>query len=176
MVPHELVVIRHAKSDWGDATLADFDRPLNARGQRDAPRIGRWLAAQGWLPGWWLSSPALRARQSVLAMVAAGGAAAEDIVWEPRLYGADLPVLLDIIAGIPEEVSRAAVVGHNPGLEQLVEWLSGGRGLTRTRSGALPTAGVVVLGLAGPWSRPVAGGAAVLAQVRPKALAEDERR
>ena len=66
---HKLFIMRHAKSDWSVPAGSDFDRPLARRGVRDAPRMAAWLAQQGVLPGMIVSSPALRAKQTVLAVV-----------------------------------------------------------------------------------------------------------
>ncbi|MBI5462442.1 MAG: histidine phosphatase family protein [Gammaproteobacteria bacterium] len=118
----ELLLLRHAKSDW-DQSCDDFDRPLNARGRHDAPRIGRWLREHDMLPDRVLSSPAHRAAQTAQAVCAQLGYPAERIVWDKRLYLAALETLLDILAEQTDHPQRLLLIGHNPGLEDLLEYL-----------------------------------------------------
>lgn len=117
----ELVLVRHAKSDWGDVGLPDHDRPLNDRGRRDAPRMAERLAATGFRPAALISSTALRARTTAGAFGAALGV---DVIEEPDLYGASPATLLRVAA----ESGRASVllVAHNPGMTELAHALSGG--------------------------------------------------
>lgn len=120
---HELLLLRHAKSDW-DQHCDDFNRPLNTRGQHDAPRIGQWLHKQGILPDRVLSSPARRAAQTVQAVCAALGFPAERIAWDRRLYLASSETLLDVLNEYTQHPGRLLLVGHNPGLEDLLEYLA----------------------------------------------------
>ncbi|MFA7592365.1 MAG: histidine phosphatase family protein [Thiohalobacteraceae bacterium] len=169
--PAELLILRHAKSDWtsgGD----DFDRPLNTRGHRDAPRIGTWLAARGLIPDRVLSSPARRARQTVEAVCTTLKIPAERVVWDERLYLAPLPRLLDLLADTPAETQRLLLVGHNPGLEDLLIHLARDPRPAGTDDKHLPTAGLAHLRLSS-W-RPLQGGAAELVQrIRPRDLQAD---
>lgn len=120
-----LLVLRHAKSSWDDQDLDDHERPLNDRGERDAPRMGALLREQGLLPDLILSSDAVRARDTARAAAAAaeyGG----DIQLEPDLYGAsphDIVTVLRSLGDVP--ATRVMLVGHNPGLEDLVGQLTG---------------------------------------------------
>ncbi|MFT4052028.1 MAG: histidine phosphatase family protein [Microbacterium sp.] len=116
-----LVLIRHAKSDWGDARLDDHDRPLNARGRGDAPTLARRLAATGLRVDALLSSTALRARTTAEYFGVALGLEPE---LDARLYGAPASALLD--AAVRRHVPAVAIVAHDPGMTFLASRLSGG--------------------------------------------------
>ncbi len=111
-------VLRHAKSSWKDTTLADFDRPLNARGQRSAVRIGEELHHLGLGFDLVIASTAVRVRET-LAGVEMGYGEALTVRFEPRIYEAPLQALLEIIRDTGDEVQRLLVVGHNPGCSRL---------------------------------------------------------
>ena len=116
-----LVLVRHAKSDWGSPALDDHDRPLNARGLRDAPVLARRLAVSGVRPQALLSSTALRARTTAAFFGEALGLEPER---DPELYGA--PASRIFGAAVARGVDRVAVVAHDPGMTVLAERLSGG--------------------------------------------------
>lgn len=120
-----LVLVRHAKSDWADARLDDHDRPLNARGMRDAPvlaeRVAGALAGAGLRLDAILSSTALRARTTAGFFGAALGIEPE---LDPELYGAPASALLSAAAA--RGVDRVMVVAHDPGMTVLAERLSAG--------------------------------------------------
>lgn len=121
-----LILVRHAKSDWGDASLSDRDRPLNARGERDAPamanRFWRKYHAECSL---FVSSPAVRATQT--AHIFRKSAEAKDISirFEPRIYEAPLNQLVQVVSELPDSHSCIALFGHNPGFSRLVEYFTG---------------------------------------------------
>jgi phosphohistidine phosphatase len=119
-----LLLLRHAKSDWDDSSLKDFDRPLAARGERDAPRIGKALRKRGPLPDLIISSPAARATATIEAVTKAAKLNLE-IRFDKGVYGASSPELAKLIRGLPDTSSCALLVGHNPGFEDLVGRLSG---------------------------------------------------
>ncbi len=119
-----LLLLRHAKSDWGDETLRDFDRPLSQRGERDAPRIGRALAERGVLPDLVVSSPANRARTTAAAVVEAAGLELEPR-FEGGIYEASPGELMQIIRKLPDQSGCAMLVGHNPGFENTLARLTG---------------------------------------------------
>jgi len=121
---HKLIIMRHAKSDWSTDAGSDFDRPLSGRGDRDAPRMAAWLADQGLVPGLILSSPALRTKQTVLAVVEKLQIPEQEIVWEPSIYEASLSQLLDVLDRYSSAADCVLLMGHNPGLDSLVEYLS----------------------------------------------------
>lgn len=116
-----LVLVRHAKSDWGNPALDDHDRPLNDRGIRDAPRMARELAETGFRPEVILSSTALRARTTAEAFAAEFGVA---VNLDPELYGAPGRTLL--AAAAASGARQVIVVAHDPGMTDLAEQLSGG--------------------------------------------------
>ena len=115
-----LVLVRHAKSDWGDPHLDDHDRPLNDRGRRDAPRMARRLAETGFRPDALVSSTAVRARTTAEAFAEELGAA---VTLDPELYGAPARALL--AAAAATGVRSVLVVAHDPGMSVLAAQLSG---------------------------------------------------
>nr|WP_254047361.1 histidine phosphatase family protein [Streptomyces aureus] len=159
--PRRLLVLRHAKSAWPKG-VADQDRPLGPRGLRDAPAVGRFLAGAGGPPDLVLCSPARRARHT-WDLAAAELDGAVPIRHDPRLYGADGPELLDVVHGVSDEVATLLLVGHNPGLEDLVLLLAAGAkgaaGVAGTDKDVLdrvrtkfPTSAIAFLTLYGPWT------------------------
>jgi phosphohistidine phosphatase len=118
-----LLLLRHAKSSWKDESLPDQERPLARRGLNDAPRVGRLLNEQNLLPDLILSSTARRARQTVELVVDAAGYSGE-ISWLDNLYAAAPEEILDILSILPSHYACVMVVGHNPGLEELVALLT----------------------------------------------------
>jgi phosphohistidine phosphatase len=119
-----LLLLRHAKSDWGDSSLRDFDRPLADRGKRDAPRMGRALKDRGPVPDLIVSSPAARAKATAEAAIKSGGFSAS-LQFDEGIYGASTSELMRIVRHLPDESSSVLMVGHNPGFEELVYRLSG---------------------------------------------------
>ena len=121
-MPRLLTLIRHAKSSWSDPDLADVDRPLNSRGKRDAPEMGRRLETIGFRPDIVLSSPARRARRTAKAIIREiGGKPA--LVIEHSLYMAEPDEMLDLVRNLGGSVTHVALVGHNPGMTELVNLL-----------------------------------------------------
>ena len=119
-----LLIMRHAKSSWKAEGLPDDQRPLNKRGQADAPRMGRLLRDFGLVPGAILSSTAVRAQQTALAAAEACGFQG-DIQFEASLYGAPAETYLSLLPALTAELPIVMVVGHNPGLEELLAELTG---------------------------------------------------
>lgn len=114
-----LLMMRHAKSSWKDASMADQERPLNKRGRRDAPRMGQRLQDAGLFPQSILSSTAERARQTATAVADATGFEGE-IHFDATLYAAAPEAYLAALRGVPAETRVALLIGHNPGLEELL--------------------------------------------------------
>ncbi len=119
-----LLLLRHAKSDWDDTSLRDFDRPLAARGERDAPRIGKALRKRGALLDLIISSPAVRAKATIEAVIKTAKLKLE-IRFDETIYGASSPELMRLIRRLPDGNSCVLLVGHNPGFEDLVGRLTG---------------------------------------------------
>ena len=119
-----LLILRHAKSSWKNSSLADPDRPLNQRGKRDAPRIGQLLRDEDLTPDLILCSTARRARDTAEALAETSGYEGE-IEFRPEFYMGDPEAYLRALRGLSDDYQCVMVVGHNPGLEELVETLSG---------------------------------------------------
>ncbi|MCO6456867.1 MAG: histidine phosphatase family protein [Pirellulaceae bacterium] len=120
-----LLILRHAKSDWDDPSLADHDRPLNKRGRRDAPRIGRLLVERSLVPRQVFTSSAVRARATAEMVVQECGIAESQVVVAPQLYLAGPETYLDYLRWHAVADGPVMVVGHNPGLESLLHVLTG---------------------------------------------------
>lgn len=147
-----LVLVRHAKASWAVPGQGDFERPLNPRGQRDAPEMGRRLAARGFAPDLFLASPAVRAHQTARNIARQLDFPREDIEWEPAIYEASAEDLLAILRGLDPGATRALLVGHNPGFTDLVNALTG------ADLANLPTCGVAEIDLAvDAWAAVAAG-------------------
>jgi phosphohistidine phosphatase len=120
-----LVLVRHAKSSWDHPELDDHDRPLNTRGQRDAPEMGRRLRERGFVPDAVRSSTAVRARTTAAAIVDALGLGADAVVLDERLYGSSPATILGVVGELDDALETAMVVAHDPGLSDLAFELSG---------------------------------------------------
>jgi phosphohistidine phosphatase len=117
-----LMLLRHAKSDWSKPGQPDHERELNARGRKAAPRMGAYIAEQGFLPDLIVSSTAVRTRQTLeLARAAFGGK--PKVSFEGRIYEADTDDILEVLKETKANVHTLLVVGHNPGLSDLAELL-----------------------------------------------------
>lgn len=114
----ELLLIRHAKSDWGNPGLDDHDRPLNRRGLGDAPRMGKALAERGVEPDLIICSTANRARSTAGLMAAGLSYDESEISLNSSLYLAHPDEILQVIQGIDESVNCALLFGHNPGMHE----------------------------------------------------------
>lgn len=134
-----LLILRHAKSSWGDPELPDHDRPLAKRGKRDAPRVGQLLRKEGLTPDLILSSTAKRACKTAEAVAEESGYEGE-IELCGEFYPGAPEDYVAVLRRLPDEERRVMVVGHNPGLEELLETLTG-------ETAALPTAALAQLAL-----------------------------
>lgn len=131
--------MRHAKSSWDDAGLSDFDRPLNGRGERTGPLIGELMRLEGFAPEIIISSPAERAKQTAMAVKKAGRLGGE-IVFDERIYEASPSDLRQVAAEIDDVHASAMLVGHNPGVEGFISYLTG-------QLEPMPTAALAVVDL-----------------------------
>lgn len=116
--------MRHAKAARDEAQWQDFDRPLNERGRADATRMGKWLAQQKLTPDWICASASVRTRETA-ERVAFALNFQRSIALSRDLYHATAERYLVEIRQMPHDVSCLLVIGHNPGLEQLTQQLSG---------------------------------------------------
>jgi len=160
-----LLLFRHAKSAWDTGAAKDFDRPLAGRGERDAPIMGNWLKSQGIIPDAVVSSSALRARQTSEAACQNMGIKGKEINWDSRVYAATVSELLNVLKEYKKSPKTIMLVGHNPGLEDLMEYLLGD-GLQIPPDGKLlPTAAVAHLKMPNDW-KGLAEGSAQLVLVK----------
>lgn len=140
---HELVLIRHAKSDWSTGE-PDHERPLNSRGQIDAPAAGAWLKANVTTPDFVLVSSAVRTQLTWAGIAPFWGSDAE-VVTDRMVYEASCQRLLRIIEGLDERVDRAALIGHNPGISEVFARLTG-------NDVEFKTASIAVMEIDAPWA------------------------
>ncbi len=149
-----LTLIRHAKSDWGNATLPDHDRPLNERGLRSAPVVGRFLAKTYFgqngtpallpLPDGIVSSTALRALTTAQLLQPEFGSFTVPLFTERRLYLADPRTMLAITRELSDNWKHVVMVGHNPGISECADKL-----LKRGGVDEMPTCAAAIIEV--PW-------------------------
>ena len=139
MAGKELFLVRHAKSSWDDPTISDHERPLNERGYRNAPEMGRRLSDRGVSPHALISSTALRARTTAEIMAGSLNYPKDQIVFDRALYHASATELQEYIGGLDARHFSVMLFGHNPGMTSLVSHLFG------LPIDNLPTCGVVHL-------------------------------
>ena len=166
----ELLILRHAKSAWNTGAPSDFERPLAKRGEKAAPRVGRWLNDKGLIPDHVVSSPARRAKQTVIAVCREMGVEAERICWDERIYGGWTRGLIKVLRETPDDARRVLIAGHNPGLEDLVETLSADRVPMPPDGKLMPTAAVARLRIDVPWAELGAGTGELLSLTRARSL------
>ena len=159
-----LLILRHAKSSWDQPGLRDHDRPLNPRGRRDAPRMGRFLAERDLVPDRIVSSTAVRAH-STAELAAAEFDREVEIETTSDLYHASPDAYVDVVEAMGGAEERLMVVGHNPGITSLVWQLTG-------EGEYMPTAALAAVELEiDDWSELGSTGRGYLAGFwRPKAL------
>ncbi len=124
MHKQKLIIMRHAKSDWSDLSQSDFDRPLATRGVKAAELMGKWLKKNQCIPDRVICSPALRTKQTCQLILNKLGVAEHVVFWAKIIYQASLDDLLSIIKQHSSKAHTLLIIGHNPGLDQLVCYLS----------------------------------------------------
>lgn len=134
-----LYLLRHAKSSWSDASIADFDRQLNNRGELAAPFMGGLIKSRAFIPGVVYSSPAVRARQTAVAVKTAAEMTA-DLLFDERIYEATPRRLREVVAEIDDVFASAMIVGHNPGIEEFIRYLT-------AANATMPTGSLAVIEL-----------------------------
>lgn len=167
-----LTLLRHAKSGWDDPVARDFDRPLNGKGKRAAAMVGRHLRGLGLSFDHVVASPAVRVMET-LDEIERGYGRALGIAWDRRLYLASAETLLDLVHALPDTAADVLMVGHNPGLEDLVLMLVPDS-LGDLRSAVeikYPTASVARMTFAvDDWGSVTTGGGGLQLFVRPRDL------
>jgi len=171
-MPRELLILRHAKSDWSAGNVGDFKRPLAKRGKKDAPRVGAWLYREGLVPDLVISSPAQRARQTAEKVCKSMDYKKKKIQWHAEVYGADVRDLLRLLERCPPTARIVLLVGHNPGLEELVLYLAGDEPDRQADGKLLPAATLARLEMPDDWSALASDCAQLTTITRPRNLAD----
>ena len=140
-----LYVVRHAKSSWDDTDLADIDRPLNDRGKRDAPRMGKRLKEKDIHPELLLSSPARRAFSTAKRIGEVLNYKKDHIRTEKELYHASEREIFEVVRALPDKLNTVMIFGHNPGLTDFVNQLLE----TKRFIENIPTCGIVAFSFSG---------------------------
>ena len=138
-MPKRLTIVRHAKSSWDDPSAADHDRKLNRRGERDAPMMGQRLFDRGARPSLILTSTAKRARKTARLVAKQLGYPIEFIQGEAELYLASPDTIVDVVAQQDDGFNDVMLFGHNPGITELANRLTG------SRIDNVPTCGIVAI-------------------------------
>jgi len=134
-----LCLVRHARAGWKSGVASDFERPLDPQGREDAALMARRLRDYAFWPEVLVASPATRTRETAAIFAQALGCSAANIAFDEEIYSTDLEGLVTILRGLQEDSARALMVGHNPFITILAEWLSGERLHT------IPPCGLVAL-------------------------------
>ena len=137
----QLTLLRHAKSAWDDPAKKDHDRPLNERGERDAPLMGQRLRARNARPTLFITSPAVRARRTARIVAHELGYPDDFLQYEKDLYLASAKQIIEVLARQESRYRDIVVCGHNPGVTDLANRLTGA-GIDN-----VPTTGIVIIGL-----------------------------
>jgi phosphohistidine phosphatase len=156
-----LYILRHAKSSWEKPDLSDFERPLNEGGLNTAPFMGQLLYDRQFQPQLILSSPAKRAKQTAVLIKETAELKAA-IKYDDRIYEASPQVLLQVVADTEEKIESLMLVGHNPGIEGFIRFLTG-------KTEPMPTAALAVVELwVNTWDGIVADSGVLKTVIRPK--------
>jgi len=166
-----LLILRHGKSDWSTGH-EDYHRPLVARGRQGSQKMGAWIRQQKLVPEAVISSPAERARATTMLACKAMRLPAKTVRWDERLYAAPVEALLAALAECSKSTRRVMLVGHNPGLEELVEYLAGQVDVPEDGK-ILPTSALARLEIAEDWRNLARGCATLVSVTRPGELADD---
>jgi phosphohistidine phosphatase len=131
-----ILLVRHAKSSWDDLSMADFDRPLNDRGKRDAPAMAERLAGRNIEIDAFVSSPAKRARKTAEIFSKSLGQHKRDVEFRQELYEASEANFAQVVASLPDDANVVAIFSHNPGITDYAN------SLTASRIDNIPTSGI----------------------------------
>lgn len=158
-----LYLLRHAKSSWKDATLPDFERPLKGRGRDAAEQMGRFLASKKVNVGALISSPSVRTRQTIDVVLRHVELGVEP-QFDQRIYEASLSALVQVLTEISDDTKAAMLVGHNPGMEEMLAFLT-------RESRHMPTCALAKISIAGSsWKEAQRGAGKLEWFVTPKDL------
>ena len=164
-----LLIIRHAKSSWDNATMSDIDRPLHDRGKRDGPVMAGRLIKAGVKIDLFVSSPAKRARSTAGIFIHEFGRKEKDIVIVPQLYHAQVQDFKEIVAGLDDKHDSIALFSHNPGITSFANILSS------VRLDNMPTCGIfAVTGMGVSWKEFLSAGTTFWFFDYPKSIGEKD--
>lgn len=133
----KVLLMRHAKSSWENPGLRDFDRPLNKRGKKDAPRMGQYLKELQLIPDQIFSSPAQRAKSTILKVIEELDLPVSKIVWDENLYFNGSQAYIDAIRNANDSSEIVMTVGHNPMTEDAISALSGNTAEKRIKTATI---------------------------------------
>jgi phosphohistidine phosphatase len=168
-----VLLLRHAKSAWGDAGVTDHDRPLNPRGKRAAEVMANYLVAKAPRPDLILCSTATRTRQTLAALMERQPPPTPPVVFESGLYLASEDALLDRLRALPGTIGTVLMIGHNDGMGQLANALAahGRAALLASLRNGFPTGALAVLTIeVERWTALQTGAATLSAFARPRDL------
>ena len=158
-------LLRNAKSSWKDDSLADFERPLKGRGREAAEAMGRFLASKKVHLSLLISSPSIRTRQTV-DIVQKHAKLGVEPQFDQRIYEASLATLVQVVSEIPDDQKTAMIVGHNPGMEELLAFLT-------RESRHVPTGALARISLESVWKEAGRSSGKLDWFVTPKDLVDD---
>jgi phosphohistidine phosphatase len=161
-----LYLIRHAKSDWNNPNLTDFERPLNKRGLRDAPFMGKELAKLNFKPELIVCSPANRTTSTAKFICTENSYSIADVTFDQSIYESSIDNLISLINLLPNEKTEVALIGHNPSMTGLSNYL------TDEYIGNMPTCSIVKIELEiENWDEVITGIGAIKFYIYPKKFA-----
>ena len=165
-----LMLLRHAKSDWSENSIDDFARPLAKRGQSAAKKMGAWMKRHNIIPEHLVCSSAARARETVKILCDEFEMPLTRVSYEDRLYLADVDSLLNVLRDCPQQAKSIMLIGHNPGLEDLLIFLCGEDVPTSANGKLLPTASLAQISLPDKWESLKKRSGQLIDVTRPKEL------
>ena len=164
----QLLLWRHAKSDWSDSSLADHDRPLAPRGVKAAQRMASWLVSENLLPEQVLCSSAVRTKQTLEFLTQQQPI---PTTFDSQLYHAEPDQILAIISKVNPDIKRLMLVGHNPGYEELVKLLNAQTHHPAMQANkVMPTGAIALFEFDGDWLDCPSLSMRLITLVRPKTL------
>ncbi|MGK0298219.1 MAG: phosphohistidine phosphatase [Gammaproteobacteria bacterium] len=167
---HQLIIMRHAKSDWVKGNKHDFDRSLSERGNRDAKKVALWIVEQNLMPDIIVVSPARRAKETADIVCNILGFDYKNIHWTDAIYEARLGDLLKILEDKAKQHKTILVIGHNPGMDNLLCYLSENEPEFTPSGKLLTTSAIAVLEYKNRWVETEPQSATLISLIRPKEL------
>lgn len=170
MASYDLIIMRHAKSDWNHEHISDFDRPLNSRGKQDAPRMAQWMKDVALRPEVLICSPAVRASQTAAEIIKHLDIPESSVIYDKRMYLASTATLCKIVKETDDRIKSTMLIGHNPGLEDLAIELCKERIPVVPGKGLISTANILHLRMLQPWCELKSHSCDFVQIMRPKQL------